>query len=91
MCHQAILKSIDSQDIKFEANSRIYAEEVLLRLVNGIGVHVASQIDSRSKKEVGLKFKILDANKQMFFSRRINNFLVERKIFSVVVRQEGFE
>jgi magnesium-transporting ATPase (P-type) len=27
----------------------------------------------------------------MFFSRRINNFQVERRIFSVVVREEGFE
>jgi hypothetical protein len=50
LCHQAILKSVDAEDIKFEANSRVYAEEVLLRLVNGIGVHVASQIDSRTKK-----------------------------------------
>lgn len=50
LCHQAILKSVDSQDIRFEANSRVYSEEVLLRLVNGIGVHVSSQIDARSKK-----------------------------------------
>lgn len=58
-----------------------------MRLVNGIGVHVASQIDARTKKEVGLKLKILEANKEMFFSRRINNFQIERKIFSVVVRE----
>lgn len=50
LCHQAILKSQDSQDIKFEANSKLYSEEVLLKLVNSIGVHVSCQIDARTKK-----------------------------------------
>lgn len=50
LCHQAILKSQDSRDIKFEANSKVYAEEVLLKLVNALGVHVSCQIDPRTKK-----------------------------------------
>jgi hypothetical protein len=50
LCHQAILKSQDSRDIKFEANSKVYSEEVLLKLVNGLGVHVSCQIDPRTKK-----------------------------------------
>lgn len=60
LCHQAILKSQDSQDIKFEANSKVYSEEVLLRLVNSIGVHVSCQIDARTRKEGGLRIKLQD-------------------------------
>jgi hypothetical protein len=58
-------------------------------MVNNIGVHVSSEIDANSKKEVGLKLKLikqLDGNSEWFFTRRINTFGLERRIFSVVVR-----
>lgn len=89
LCHQAVLKSLDSQDIKFEANSKTYSEEVLLRLVNSIGVHVSSQIESRTKKEIGLKLKLqgLKEPTEWFYSRKPNTFQEERKIYSVVTRE----
>ena len=97
LCHQAILKSQDSQDIKFEANSKLYSEEVLLRLVNSIGVHVSCQIDARTKREEGLRIKLQDEFKkgsseecrEWFFARKENTFQLERKLYAVVTRQEG--
>ena len=88
ICHQAILKSVDSQDIKFEANSRNHSEEVLLRMVNSIGVHVSTQIDARTKKEVAIRLKLQDVDTEWFFNRRLNTFAVEKKVFSAVVREE---
>ena len=66
---------------------------MLLRLVNNIGVHVSCQIDPRTKKESGLRLKMQEGSdgqpREWFFSRNQNNFQVERKVYSVVVRQEG--
>jgi hypothetical protein len=59
-------------------------------------VHVSSQIDSRTKKEAGLRIKLQDEglkrqeeSKEWFFSRRQNTFQIERRLYSVVTRQEG--
>ncbi len=101
LCHQAILKSMDTTDTKFEANSKVYSEEVLLRLVNNVGIHVSCQIDSRIKKEKAIRIKIIDQSnkkiqelekfkeKELYYSRKQNNFQIERKLFSVVTRKDG--
>lgn len=35
--------------------------------------------------------KLLESTTEWFFSRRLNTFELERRIFSVVVREEGCE
>ena len=75
---------------------------MLLRLVNSVGIHVSCQIDSRIKKEKAIRIKIIEdqnSNKnqefekykenELFYSRKQNNFQIERKIFSVVTRKDG--
>ena len=75
---------------------------MLLRLVNSVGIHVSCQIDSRIKKEKAIRIKIIEdqnsnknqefekyKEKELFYSRKQNNFQIERKIFSVVTRKDG--